>query len=63
MSKGQNVKWDKSRIDLMSKVRKADWDKMSNFQKNVERKQCRIRRHTVMSKMIKNVESKEMYLK
>ncbi len=46
-------------MEIMSKIRKADWDKMSNgpkkCQKNVERKQCRIRRQTVMSEMIKNV--------
>ncbi len=59
---GHNVEWDKT-PNRMSTVRMADWDKMSNGPKNVERKQCRIRRHTVMSKMIKNVESKEMSLK
>ncbi len=32
-------------------------------QKNVESKQCRIRRHTVMLKRVKNVECKEIYLK
>ncbi len=46
----------KHRIDIMSKVRKAKWEKMSNG-KNVESKKCR---EDKMSKMVKNVESKEI---
>ncbi len=43
-------------MEIKSKVRKADWDKMSNGpKKNVERKQCQIGRQTVMSKMIKKM--------
>ncbi len=37
----------KRRIEIMSKVRKANWDKMSTGKKNVESKQCRIRRQNV----------------
>ncbi len=52
MSKVRKAEWDimsngtKRRIDIMSKVRKADWDIMLNG-KNVESKQCRMRRHNV----------------
>ncbi len=34
-------------MEIMSKVRKADWDKILNGKKNVESKKCRIRRHNV----------------
>ncbi len=37
----------KRRMEITSKVRKADWDKMLNGKKNVESKKCRIRRHNV----------------
>ncbi len=59
-------------MDIMSKVRKAEWDKTPNgnhdeskkgrlgqnvewYKKNVKSKQCRIRRHTVMSKRVKKI--------
>jgi hypothetical protein len=68
MSKVRKAEWDimsngTQRRMEMSKVRKADWDKISNDTKNVESKQCRIRRHAVVSKRVENVESKEIYLK
>ncbi len=34
-------------MEIMSKVRKADWDKMLNGAKKGKSKQCRISRHTV----------------
>jgi hypothetical protein len=33
-------------MEIISKVRKADWDKMSNG-KNVASKKCQMRRHNV----------------
>ncbi len=65
MSKVRKAEWDitsngtKRRIDIMSKVRK-DGTKCRMEQKNVESKKCQIRRHNFG---VKNVESKEMYLK
>ncbi len=64
MSKVRKAEWDKTPNGNHVESKKGrlgqnvEW-----YKKNVASKQCRIRRHTVMSKRVKNVESKEIYLK
>jgi hypothetical protein len=61
---GHNVEWEKTPNGNHVESKKGrlgqnvEW-----YKENVKSKQYRIRRHTVMSKRVKNVESKEIYLK
>jgi hypothetical protein len=61
---GHNVESDKTPNGNHVESKKGRLGQnVDRYKKNVERKQCQIRRHTVMSKRVKNVESKEIYLK
>jgi hypothetical protein len=61
---GHNVEWDKTLNGNHVESKKGRLGQnVERYKQNVESKQCRIRRHTVMSKRVINVESKEIYLK
>ncbi len=61
---GHNVEWDKTPNGNHVESKKGRLgQKVELYKKNVKSKQCRIRRPTVRSKRVKNVESKEIYLK
>jgi hypothetical protein len=61
---GHNVEWDKTPNGNHFESKQGRLGQnVEKYKKNVESKQCRIRRQIVMSKRVKNVESKEIYLK
>ncbi len=61
---GHNVEWDKTPNGNHVESKKGRLGQNDEWYKqNVESIQCLIRRHTVMSKSVINVEIKEIYLK
>jgi hypothetical protein len=61
---GHNVEWDKTPNGNHVESKKGQLGQnVEWYKKNVESKQSRIRRHTVKSKRVTNVKSKEIYLK
>ncbi len=58
---GHNVEWDKRRMEIMSKVRKADWDKMSTGTKKMS-KASNAESKDIMSNRVQNVKKVRKFI-